>query len=72
MGGRWFEDHFGKNPAKETLLEVAMKHLKKSLAVEKKPICSNISILRDCIPQYVVGKLGRYILAYSHCYVKQT
>lgn len=56
MGGRWFEDHFGKNPDKKTLLQVAMNHLRKTLNVTKEPISSNVSILRDCIPQYVVGK----------------
>ncbi|XP_050303353.1 protoporphyrinogen oxidase [Anthonomus grandis grandis] len=55
MGGYWFKELFGDNPAKETLLQVATDNIKSILEIPDKPLLNNVNILKDCIPQYVVG-----------------
>lgn len=56
MGGNWFKDHFGEKPDEKSLLEVAINHVRKTFPTNESPITSHVSILKDCIPQYVVGK----------------
>ncbi|XP_015510952.2 protoporphyrinogen oxidase [Neodiprion lecontei] len=55
MGGAWFTKNFGDQPSKEHLLEVAVHHVKTILHIEADPVAHNVAILKDCIPQYVVG-----------------
>lgn len=55
MGGYWFESLFGSNPSKESLLATAVEEVKSTLGIQCEPRNSHVSILRDCIPQYVVG-----------------
>lgn len=59
MGGAWFEANFGNNPTKEHLLSVAVRHVQSILNIESPPVTHNVAILRDCIPQYVVGHVER-------------
>lgn len=59
MGGAWFEKYFGKDPSDENLLNIAIKQVKKILNIEKEPIAFNVAILKDCIPQHVVGHAQR-------------
>lgn len=59
MGGAWFKEHFGDSPKKDYLLDVAVKHVKKLLSTEEDPTRYNVSVLRDCIPQYIVGHTER-------------
>lgn len=69
MGGKWFEERFGKNPSKEQLLEIALVNIEKILGIKQKPDLYNVNILEKCIPQYVIGhtkqveNIKRYIEA---------
>lgn len=55
MGGYWFKDLFGDAPSLESLLDVAVSEVQQSLKIKAKPTRHHVRILRDCIPQYVVG-----------------
>ncbi|KAB0790620.1 hypothetical protein PPYR_05285 [Photinus pyralis] len=55
MGGYWFEKYFGKNPTRELLLDTALQQLNTILGIKQQPDLYQVSILQDCIPQYVVG-----------------
>ncbi|XP_011642007.1 protoporphyrinogen oxidase isoform X1 [Pogonomyrmex barbatus] len=59
MGGAWFEKHFGPNPSEKQLLTTAIEHTKNILRIEEEPIAHNVAILKDCIPQHVVGHKAR-------------
>ncbi|KAK0079589.1 hypothetical protein PV325_001045 [Microctonus aethiopoides] len=59
MGGDWFEQYFGQNPTKEYLLSVALENLKTILNIKDDPVEVDVSILKDCIPQYIVGHSQR-------------
>lgn len=59
MGGAWFEKYFGKDPSDENLLNIAIKQVKEILNIKKEPIAFNVAILKDCIPQHVVGHAQR-------------
>ncbi|GLG94808.1 Protoporphyrinogen oxidase [Gryllus bimaculatus] len=59
MGGHWFEKFFGKSPSSEDLLEVAVKQASSILGTPSKPESQNVSILQQCIPQYVIGHHDR-------------
>lgn len=59
MGGAWFEQYFGKNPSNGQLLDVAIKEVKNILNIKEEPIGYNVAILKDCIPQHVVGHTQR-------------
>ncbi|EFN77160.1 protoporphyrinogen oxidase [Harpegnathos saltator] len=55
MGGAWFEKYFGPNPTEEQLLKTATDGLRDILYITDKPVAHHIAVLKDCIPQYVVG-----------------
>lgn len=59
MGGAWFEKYFGPNPTKEQLLMTAIDHTKDILHITKEPVAHNVAVLKDCIPQHVVGHTQR-------------
>ncbi|XP_011873466.1 PREDICTED: protoporphyrinogen oxidase [Vollenhovia emeryi] len=59
MGGLWFEKYFGPDPPTEQLLTTAIDHTKNILQIEEEPIAHNVAVLRDCIPQHVVGHDAR-------------
>ncbi|KAM0726926.1 Protoporphyrinogen oxidase [Formica fusca] len=59
MGGAWFEKYFGPNPSEEHLLTTALDHIKKILHIEEEPVAHNVAVLKDCIPQHVVGHTQR-------------
>lgn len=67
MGGHWFEHYFGKDASEETLLNIALQQIENILKISKSPILSKVNILRNCIPQYLVGhnatlsKINNYI-----------
>ncbi|XP_035730852.1 protoporphyrinogen oxidase-like isoform X1 [Vespa mandarinia] len=67
MGGAWFEKYFGKDPSDEDLLNIAIKQVKEILNIKKEPIAFNVAILKDCIPQHVVGHAQR--LNHIHDYI---
>lgn len=55
MGGAWFQEYFGESPKEEYLLSVALDQVKTSLDIQAAPIAHNVAILKDCIPQHIVG-----------------
>ncbi|XP_018561656.1 protoporphyrinogen oxidase [Anoplophora glabripennis] len=55
MGGWWFTDLFGKNPHEDVLLQTAREQVGNILGILEKPTHSKVKILKNCIPQYVVG-----------------
>lgn len=59
MGGRWFEENFGKNPTQKQLLDIALENVKNILKISYEPNLARVHILRKCIPQYTVGHKAR-------------
>lgn len=59
MGGAWFEKYFGSSPTDESLLTTAIDRVKEILCVADEPVAHNIAVLKDCIPQHVVGHIQR-------------
>ncbi|KAF2364564.1 Protoporphyrinogen oxidase [Trinorchestia longiramus] len=55
MGGYWFQSLFGRNPSEDQLLKVAVEEIRSTLGFKEDPRNWKVSILRNCIPQYVVG-----------------
>lgn len=58
MGGKWFRERFGDGNEND-LYEKAIKQIRGILKIDKKPDTYKVSILRQCIPQYVVGHFDR-------------
>lgn len=67
MGGAWFEKYFGKCSSEEHLKMIAIKYVNKLLCINEDPKICNVSILKDCIPQYVIGHAQR--LTRIHDYI---
>ncbi|XP_033334431.2 protoporphyrinogen oxidase [Megalopta genalis] len=59
MGGEWFEKYFGQCSSDEHLLTVAVNQVQEILHIEEDPTVFNVSILKDCIPQHIVGHMQR-------------
>ncbi|XP_034940592.1 protoporphyrinogen oxidase [Chelonus insularis] len=59
MGGVWFDHYFGQNPTEEYLTSIALEHVKRILKIEEDPLHVDASILKDCIPQHIVGHSKR-------------
>ncbi|XP_071440318.1 protoporphyrinogen oxidase [Hetaerina americana] len=55
MGGRFLKEHFGKVLHPEVAVQTAIKHTKEILGITQEPCDYNVSILENCIPQYIVG-----------------
>lgn len=55
MGGDWFKKWFGESPTEEMVLNTALEHLRIILHIEQEPEECKINILKDCIPQYIIG-----------------
>lgn len=58
MGGKWFRERFGDGNEND-LYEKAIEQIRGVLKIDKKPDTFKVSILRQCIPQYVVGHFDR-------------
>ncbi|XP_060814948.1 protoporphyrinogen oxidase [Bombus pascuorum] len=67
MGGAWFEKYFGRCSSEEHLKTVAVKYANKLLCINEDPKACNVSILKDCIPQYIIGHAQR--LTRIHDYI---
>ncbi|KAF3429518.1 hypothetical protein E2986_01861 [Frieseomelitta varia] len=67
MGGAWFEKYFGKCSSEEHLKMVAVKYTNQLLSINEDPKTYNVSILKDCIPQYIIGHAER--LTRIHDYI---
>lgn len=71
MGGKWFEDYFGRNPTKKELLDIALNEVHRILGIQQEPKTTRVHILKKCIPQYNVGHkqrvddIRRYIQRYK-------
>lgn len=59
LGGRWFKEKFGEDVSEGTLLGVAMREVGRILNIKVKPTASHVNILKNCIPQYVIGHYER-------------
>ncbi|XP_057332749.1 protoporphyrinogen oxidase [Microplitis mediator] len=59
MGGAWFDHHFGSNPTEDNLLSIALEQLRITLNVKVNPVNVDVEILKDCIPQQIVGHDAR-------------
>lgn len=59
MGGHCFQEHFGNNPSDSQLVETALSQVKSILDISQEPESVCTSVLRKCIPQYVVGHHDR-------------
>lgn len=59
MGGRWFLERFGAEPTNEQLLDIAMREIRDILKINTKPNECKVNVLRNCIPQYVLGHTKR-------------
>ncbi|XP_067617661.1 protoporphyrinogen oxidase [Eurosta solidaginis] len=69
MGGRWFEENFGKEPTPKKLLDTALEHLDLVMGIKDEPAFSRVHVLKKCIPQYTVGHKQR--VADIRRYIKQ-
>ncbi|KAF6214204.1 hypothetical protein GE061_008943 [Apolygus lucorum] len=59
MGGAWFNKYFSSDVKKEELLELAVSKTQEILHIEGQPAAHHVSIMKNCIPQYVVGHYDR-------------
>lgn len=59
MGGKWFEEYFGRNPTKKELLDIALIEVQRILGIQQEPKMTRVHILKKCIPQYTVGHKQR-------------
>lgn len=59
MGGAWFEEYFRDNQSTNHLLATAVDHVKNILNVKEDPTEFEVAVLKDCIPQHVVGHKQR-------------
>jgi len=68
MGGRWFEEMFGKPDSanKNRICQIAINAVRKHLGITAKPTRNEVHVLKECIPQYVVGHSKRLSDIRSH------
>ena len=60
LGGRWFHEKFGATlDVQNRLLEESKRHLGDILNIYQQPDNYTVSILKNCIPQYVIGHAAR-------------
>lgn len=55
MGGHWFESRLGSLATNDHLLQTAISQVRSILNISQDPCNHQVSVLKDCIPQYVVG-----------------
>lgn len=58
MGGKWFEERFGRGNADDLYVK-AIGEIRKILKIDQNPDSFKVNILRQCIPQYIVGHFDR-------------
>lgn len=58
MGGKWFRERFG-NGNENDLYDKAIGEIRRVLNIQQKPAAFKVNILRQCIPQYIVGHFDR-------------
>lgn len=68
MGGHWFNQRFGPNPSESDLRQIAIEQIRNILDIQETPTTTKVNILKNCIPQYVIGhhdrvaRIRQYIL----------
>lgn len=55
LGGKWFKERFGDNITEKELMNIALKEIVRILNIQESPAASHVNILKQCIPQYVIG-----------------
>lgn len=55
MGGKWFNQYFGENPKESVLIKTALENTNNILNLRDVPNNIKLNVLKDCIPQYIVG-----------------
>lgn len=55
LGGRWFDKYVTSTKSENDVLELVNREIKTILSIDKDPDSYHVSILKDCLPQYVVG-----------------
>ncbi|XP_018318471.1 protoporphyrinogen oxidase [Agrilus planipennis] len=55
LGGRWYDKYFDRSSGDEEILNITFKHLATILNVKERPVFADVSVLENCIPQYIVG-----------------
>lgn len=71
MGGARFDKYFGPKVDDEELLNVAVTHTKEILNIDSSPEVHHVSVMKDCIPQYVVGHYDRVSRIQSYIVEKE-
>ncbi|KAK9761305.1 oxygen-dependent protoporphyrinogen oxidase [Basidiobolus ranarum] len=63
MGGHRFQELFGEleTASKEQILEMTKSTISRQLGIQKEPIEPQVSVLPECIPQYLVGHQERLV-----------
>ncbi|XP_034249192.1 protoporphyrinogen oxidase [Thrips palmi] len=59
MGGHWFESRLGPSPSTKSILNTAVDNVRSILKISDEPCDHHVSVLKDCIPQYIVGHYER-------------
>nr|CAD7205172.1 unnamed protein product [Timema douglasi] len=59
MGGKWFKEYLGSCPTPESVLKIAIAQVGDILKITEQPEKHCVTIMRDCIPQYVLGHHDR-------------
>lgn len=61
MGGRWFKQAFGDVDSAEpdAILEAAKDAARTYLHIDDPPVKHHVNLLKECVPQYLVGHLER-------------
>ncbi|CAN8014472.1 unnamed protein product [Ixodes persulcatus] len=61
LGGRWFKQQFGEVDAvdPQTLLESARLAAQTYLGISQSPVKHSVDLLKDCLPQYLVGHVQK-------------
>lgn len=58
MGGKWYNERLGERTDDE-LLRIATDQVENILKISAKPEAHKVNVLRECIPQYIVGHSDR-------------
>jgi len=63
LGGHYWRDRRTTYPDIAEAVEMARDVLRRHLGIEETPVATNVSLNRDCIPQYTVGHEDRLVEA---------
>lgn len=65
LGGHWWDAFEGVYPDEDEGVAMAKAVLKRHLKVDEEPVAANVSLQRECIPQYTVGHEERMAQAHE-------